>query len=492
MTTYLRYLLLILCFPLSMLIGPSAVSAAEKASQRPNILFLFSDDQRADALGAYQNPHIQTPNLDQLARAGFSFRNTYCMGSIHGAVCQPSRAMLNSGRSLYHVPMDLRGVMTMPQLLKESGYTTFGTGKWHNHRESFQKSFTLGTAAFMGGMSNHLKVPVVDLKDDKFENKRMGEKFSSELFVDATVDFLKTQPADKPFYAYIAFTAPHDPRMPPASAMDTYKDKQPPLPKNFMPQHPFNNGWMTGRDEALAGWPRQPEVVREQLTEYYAMITHMDSQIGRILKILKAQGLDKNTIVIFSSDHGLAVGSHGLLGKQNLYEHSMKSPLIFKGPGIPQNESSEALVYLYDIFPTVCDLTQTSVPAGVEGLDLAPIWRGNQKGIRDSLFTTYEDLMRAVRDDRWKLIRYPQINKTQLFDLKTDPAELKDLSEHPEQQARIEQMLTTLKEWQQKTDDKQPLTSEHPKSEKIDLTGRKRKPDAHQPDWIVKKYFDSE
>lgn len=492
MTAHLRnsffYLLIFSC---SLILLSQTSTAAEKP-ERPNILFLFSDDQRADAVSAYDNPHIQTPNLNQLVKAGFSFRNAYCMGSIHGAVCQPSRAMLNSGRSLYHVPMDLKGVITLPQLLKQAGYETFGTGKWHNHRDSFQKSFTTGTAAFIGGMSNHLEVPVVDLKDGKFENKRTGEKFSSELFVDAAVDFLKQQPAEKPFYAYVAFTAPHDPRMPPESAMKIYANNHPPLPKNFMPQHPFNNGWLTGRDEALTGWPRQPEIVREQLAEYYGMITHMDTQIGRILQTLKDKNLDKNTIVIFSSDHGLALGSHGLLGKQNLYEHSMKSPLIFKGPGIPENKSSDALVYLYDIFPTVCNLTQIQVPSGVEGSDLAPIWRGKKDRVRDTLFTTYEDLMRSVRDDRWKLIRYPQINKTQLFDLKEDPYELKDLSEHPEQQERIKKMLAELKQWQKKTDDKQSLTSDHPKPEAIDLTGRKRKPDQHQPDWIVKKYFDSE
>jgi len=491
MLSHLRTLILLFA-PLCLLFLQSVAEAKDQSASRPNILFLFSDDQRADALAAYDNPHIQTPNLDQLVKTGFSFRNAYCMGSIHGAVCQPSRAMLNSGRSLYHVPMDLKGVITLPQQLKEAGYTTFGTGKWHNHRDSFQKSFSSGTAAFMGGMSDHLKVPVVDLENGQFKNKRMGAKFSSELFVDAAVDFLKQQPEDKPFYAYVAFTAPHDPRMPPASAMNVYKKSPPPLPKNFMPQHPFNNGWMTGRDEALAGWPRQPKVVREQLSEYYGMITHMDSQIGRILDTLKTRGLAENTIIIFSSDHGLAIGSHGLLGKQNLYEHSMKSPLVFKGPGIPQNKSSDALVYLYDIFPTVCDLTQTKVPAGVEGSDLAPIWRGKTDCVRDTLFTTYEDLMRAVRDDRWKLIRYPQINKTQLFDLKNDPSELKDLSEHPEQQTRIQNMLASLKQWQKKTDDQQPLTTDHPKSEKIDLTGRKRKADRHQPDWIVKKYFDSE
>ncbi|MFK7777692.1 MAG: sulfatase-like hydrolase/transferase [Gimesia sp.] len=466
--------------------------AESQTNARPNILFLFSDDQRADALAAYGNPHIQTPNLDQLVRTGFSFRNAFCMGSIHGAVCQPSRAMLNSGRSLYRVPMDLKGVITLPQLLKQAGYTTFGTGKWHNHRESFRKSFTTGTAAFIGGMSNHLKVPVVDLNNGKFENKRKGAKFSSELFVDATVDFLDQHPKDQPFYAYVAFSAPHDPRMPPASAMKFYKSSPPPLPKNFMPQHPFNNGWMTGRDEALTGWPRDPKIVQEQLAEYYGMITDMDSHIGRILNSIKNNGFDKNTIIIFSSDHGLAIGSHGLLGKQNLYEHSMKSPLIFSGPGIPKNKSSNALVYLYDIFPTVCDLTHTQVPAGVEGSDLVPIWKEKTDRVRDSLFTTYEDLMRAVRDDRWKLIRYPQINKTQLFDLENDPHELQDLSQNLNQKKRVQNMMTLLKTWQQKTDDKQPLTSDHPKPETIDLTGRKRKPDSHQPQWIVEKYFDSE
>ena len=492
MTAHLRNSLIILLILLGSFSITKRTCAESQTDARPNILFLFSDDQRADAVSAYDNPHIQTPNLDQLVKTGFSFRNAFCMGSIHGAVCQPSRAMLNSGRSLYHVPMDLKGVITLPQLLKQAGYTTFGTGKWHNHSESFQKSFTSGTAAFIGGMSNHLKVPVVDLKDGKFVNKRKSDTFSSELFVDAAVDFLNEHPADKPFYAYVAFTAPHDPRMPPASAIKAYENARPPLPKNFMPQHPFNNGWMTGRDEVLTGWPRQPDIIREQLAEYYGMITDMDSHIGRILNTIKEKEFDKNTIIIFSSDHGLALGSHGLLGKQNLYEHSMKAPLIFKGPGIPQNESSDALVYLYDIFPTVCDLTNTQVPAGVEGADLAPILRGKTDRVRDSLFTTYENLMRAVRDDRWKLIRYPQINKTQLFDLKQDPHELQNLSQHPEQKERVQKMLATLKSWQQKTDDQQSLTSDHPQPETINLTGRKRKPDQHQPRWIVEKYFDSE
>ena len=464
---------------------------AQAATRRPNFLFLFSDDQRADTIGAYDNPHIKTPNLDRLSQSGFNFLRAYCMGSIHGAVCQPSRAMLNSGRTLYRVSMDLAGVRTLPEVLREAGYTTFGTGKWHNMRPAFARSFSHGTAIFFGGMSNHLKVPLVDLgPNGTFVNKRKGSKFSSELFADATIAFLESYKGEQPFYAYVSFTAPHDPRMPPKKYLDMYDPKQMPLPKNFLPQHPFHNGWMVGRDETLAPWPRTPEIIRSQLAEYYGMITHMDDQIGRILKALEQTGRADDTVIVFSSDQGLALGSHGLLGKQNLYEHSMHSPLIFSGRDIPQHESSTALVYLYDIYPTLCELAGVELPAKVEGKSLVPIWKGQLARVRDSLFTTYENLQRAVRDDRWKLIRYPQINKTQLFDLHSDPDELHNLADRPEQAGRIASMMALLQEWQQRTADKQPLTSPNPKPAEIDLTGRQRKPDSHQPPEIVLKYFE--
>jgi len=464
-------------------------AAPSQGAQRPNILFLVSDDQRADTIAAYGNPRIRTPNMDRLVRGGFNFRDTYCMGSIHGAVCQPSRAMFLSGRTLYRVPMDLKGVKILPQVLGEAGYVTFGTGKWHNGKSSFARGFQRGAAVFLGGMSNHLKVPLVDLKPDgTFTKRRIGEKFSSEIFADAAIDFLKSYRGDRPFFAYVSFTAPHDPRMPPEEFLRMYDPDRMKLPGNFLPRHPFNNGWMTGRDESLAPWPRTREVILNQLAEYYGMITHLDGQIGRLLDVLEATGRKENTVIVFTSDQGLALGSHGLMGKQNLYEHSMGTPLVFLGPGIPAGTSS-ALAYLYDIFPTLCDLAGLPVPGGVEGKSLAPVWRGEARSVRRSLFTTYEDLMRAVRDDRWKLIRYPRINRTQLFDLKNDPLEMKDLAEDPAQAGRIEAMMKLLRSWQEETGDRQPLTSENPESTEIKLAGRKRRPDPHQPDWIVRKYF---
>lgn len=466
------------------------IASSTALAARPNILFLFADDQRRDTIAAYGNPHIETPNLDQLAARGFNFRENYCMGSIHGAVCQPSRAMLMSGRTLYRVPMDLAGVKTLPQLLGENGYTTFGTGKWHNGAASYVRTFQQGTAAFMGGMSDHTKVPIADLSSDgtKLVRRRQGEKFSSELFADAIIEFLARQPADKPFFAYAAFTAPHDPRQPPQANRERYYRSPPPLPANFMAQHPFHNGWMVGRDETLAAWPRTRPVLQEQLCEYYGMVSHLDSQVGRILQSLERTGHAENTIIVYAADHGLAVGSHGLLGKQSLYEHSMGCPLIIAGPGIPHGESS-ALTYLYDLFPTLCDLTEVSPPDTLEGSSLAPLWRGSAATVRETLFTTYEDKMRAVRDTRWKLIRYPLIDHTQLFDLETDPHELKNLADEPNQQARVTEMLKLLADWQQKTGDTAPLRVAHPEEKQIDLSGRHREPDRWQPDWIIAKYF---
>lgn len=469
--------------------GATDRAADREPPRRPNVLLLFADDQRPDAVGAFGNPHIRTPNLDRIVNAGFRFARNYCMGSVHGAVCQPSRAMLMSGRTLYRVPMRLEGVPTFPEALRAAGYETFMTGKWHNGPDSLLRSFEAAKAVFLGGMSNHERVPLRDIGvDGNLTNQRVGESFSSELFADAAIEFLEGHDPHRPFFAYVSFTAPHDPRQPPEQYRRPYYEAHLPLPANFMPQHPFHNGWMTGRDEQLAAWPRSEQVLRDQLAEYYGLITHMDAQIGRILDALEAAGHGDDTVIVFSADHGLALGSHGLLGKQNLYEHSMGCPLVIAGAGIPHG-SSAALTYLLDLFPTLCEVTGTAIPDGVEGRSLAPIWAGEAQAVRDTLFTTYEDKMRAVRDDRWKLIRYPLVDHTQLFDLERDPHELRDLAADPAQAARVERMLALLREWQEALDDPHPLVIDDPQPMEIDLSGREREPDRHQPAWIVEKYF---
>ncbi|HIA48628.1 MAG TPA: DUF4976 domain-containing protein [Candidatus Hydrogenedentes bacterium] len=460
-------------------------------AQRPNILFILADDQRTDTIAAHGNPNIDTPNIDRLVQTGFSFRRNYCMGSMHGAVCQPSRAMIMSGQAYFRIEMDLEGTKTFPERLRENGYTTFATGKWHNNKPALVRSFEQGNAIMMGGMSNHEAVPIVDIAPDgRLVNKRTGSKFSSKLFVDSAIEFLHQHNTNKPFLAYVALTSPHDPRQPPLEYRQPYYDKKLPLPDNFLPQHPFDNGRLIVRDENLAAWPRTPEVVRDQLAEYYGMITHMDAQIGRLLKKLEDIGQKENTIIIYAADHGLAVGSHGLLGKQNVYEHSMGAPLIFAGPGIPKGKSSSALTYLYDIFPTVFDYVGIPLTESVDGTSLKPIWNNRRKTVRDSIFLAYEDLQRALVEDRWKLIRYRKIDHTQLFDLKNDPQEKTNLAENPKHSKRVTRMTKQLENWQSNVGDNARLQVASPKPKEINLTSTPRETDKWQPQWIVEKYFD--
>jgi len=166
---------------------PRAQSAAQSTSspEAPNILILLSDDQRADAVGAYGNPYLRTPHLDALVRQGFNFRQAYNMGAHRAAVCAPSRAMLMSGRQLYDVYDDLSGVPTFPELFRQHGYTTFGTGKWHQSQAPFRRSFSEGENIFFGGMSDHFAVPVSDLQADGSFTEPAVRGFSSTLFADA-------------------------------------------------------------------------------------------------------------------------------------------------------------------------------------------------------------------------------------------------------------------------------------------------------------------
>ncbi len=439
----------------SALFLPRAAFAAPATG--PNIVFIFSDDQRADTIHALGNRQIQTPHLDRLARAGTAFTQAHILGALQGAVCVPSRAMMLSGRSLFRVREDLRDTPTWPGQLGRAGWTTFITGKWHNGARSLPASFAEGHNVFLGGMTDQNQVKVRDLlPDGTLSPERTAAGPSSETFADSAVRFLKEpRRGDQPFCLYVALTSPHDPRTPPPEFLELYATRPPPLPSNFLVQHPFDNGEMTVRDEKLLPWPRTPEAVRQDLAAYYGMISHVDAQVGRILDTLHETQLHTNTLVVFAGDNGLAMGSHGLLGKQNLYEHSMRVPLLVAGPGIPRNRRVSDLVTLHQLAATLCDYAGVPAPDGAEGESLLPTWLGRNGtgGSPKTVLTAYRDIQRAVTDGRWKLIEYPKSQRLQLFDLRRDPDERKDLADQPRFLKQRTRLLALLRAQQRQAGD---------------------------------------
>ncbi len=434
-------------------------------SSRPNVVFMIADDHRWDAIAGMGDPTVKTPTMDSLMERGTTYRKTHIMGSLVGAVCVPSRAAVLTGANLFRsggnqINPDLA---VWPQVMREAGYRTFFSGKWHNDRNTFSNSFDDAAKIFFGGMGNQYKVPVFDFDPTgKYpkEDRYIGDKFSSTLFTDAAVQFLEDYDRNDPFFLYLSFTSPHDPRTPPGEYATMYKPEDIPLPENFYPQHPFDNGEMRIRDEKLAPFPRTPEIVQQHIADYYGMISSQDYEMGRVIKTLEAKGCLDNTIVIYTSDHGLAVGQHGLFGKQNLYEHSIRVPSIFAGPGVSEGVTVDELTYLYDVFPTVCDLTDVDCPDTVEGTSLVPLMEGCVDKVRDSVFAAYKDIHRTVSDGRWKLIRNYVSKETgkgtdclQLFDLENDPWEIANLSDLSEHQDRIQTLAAELKRWQNETDD---------------------------------------
>jgi len=435
---------------------------------KPNVLFFFTDDQRYDTIAALGNPYVKTPNMDELVRKGVSFTRAHIPGGSVGAVCMPSRAMLHTGRTLYHIENHGTSIpqehVLLGEVLKNAGYRTFGTGKWHNGASSYARSFTDGAEIFFGGMGDHWNVPAYHYDPTGQYNQRSRRivnpslsnkvtmvgcdhisagKHSSELFADCAIEWLEAWKQEQPFFMYISFMAPHDPRSMPDEYMKMYDPNTIVLPDNWMDNHPFDFGVSQIRDELLAPYPRTKAEIQRHLAEYYAMITHLDHQIGRVLEQLKQTGAYENTIIVFSGDNGLAVGQHGLMGKQSAYEHSVRVPLIFAGPGIPKHETREQYAYLLDIFPTLCDLTGNPVPSSVEGQSLLPVIQNAATPGRDYVYLTYESLVRAVKDDRYKWIEYRMngaTHHTQLFDLLTDPWEMNNLQGDP-QYAAIESRL---------------------------------------------------
>jgi len=464
------------------------------AEQQPrrNIVFLLADDMRSDCIRALGHPVIETPNLDALVREGMVFSRAVAAYPI----CHVSRAEILTGTTAFRNGVGYRGTTIDPSLktwagtlretgyhtwyrstngyvypashgaMREWGYHTWYCGKWHNDGKPTERGYeeTRGLFTSGGASKDARREPTKDhagrtatgyvgwtfkTNDGKVElEKGVGLTPGIDRHIaDAAIELICRKP-DAPFFLHVNFTAPHDPRLLPPGYEHKYDPAHIPLPKNFRPQHPFDHGNLNGRDELLLPKPLQENELRAELAAYYACISYMDEQIGRIVAALRETGQFENTVIIFSSDQGLAIGSHGLLGKQNLYEHTFRVPLIFRGPGIPRRRRSNADCYLRDLFPTVCDLTGTAIPPTVESRSLAPILGGSAESVHAFVTGYFTDTQRALRRGDWKLIHYPRIGKTQLFDLHSDPDEMDDLAGKPEHAARIKEMIALLQKTQ--------------------------------------------
>lgn len=428
-------------------------SAAASRSTRPNILFIITDDQAPHTLNAYGNTVCHTPNLDRLAKEGMVLDGAHHMGSWSGAVCLPSRTMVQMALNVWrtqpiahrneridpatyvHQAEELLAELTpddhdyfsMPAMFHRAGYDTFRTCKIGNSYEGANRLYL--------GRRDH-------------EHSRTAHPNGSRWHGDQVMDYLKDREAsgkEDPFLIFYGFAHPHDPRNGQPDLLAKYgavnedipttpNPQAPPLQENYLPRHPFPHGHPGLRDEERVQGvmsKRDEATIRNELGREYACIENIDMQIGRVLNQLEKAGELENTYVLFTSDHGIAVGRHGLVGKQNLYEHTWRVPFIVMGPGIEAGSRALGNTYLMDVLPTLCDLAGIDTADTFDGVSFKPVLFGRQESIRDVLYGVYaggtKPGMRAVKKGDWKLIKYDvldgAVRETQLFNLRKNPNE---------------------------------------------------------------------
>jgi arylsulfatase A-like enzyme len=453
---------------------------AAEPKPKPNILFLYADDMTWKSVRALGNEDIDTPNLDRLAARGTTFTQAYNPGGWHGAICVASRTMLMTGKQLWRArdaekrlnrDFVAKGLM-WPQRMAAQGYRTCFAGKWHVQADH-EKVFSQIRSYHPGGMpkdAQHAYFRPVEGQPDPWDSSNVAEggywaggKHWSELMVDDFKAFLAD--ADpRPWFMYLAFNAPHDPRQAPKEFLDRYPRSRVKVPENFLPLYPHREamGAAKGlRDENLAPFPRTAFAVQTHRREYYAIVSHLDAQIGKILDGLEKHEDGANTYIFFTADHGLSCGEHGLMGKQNLYDASVRVPFMVAGPGVPTGKKVNAPVYLQDAMPTVLKLGGAESGDDIDFQDLRPHWEGKGKS-RDAAIGAYMNLQRMIEKDGKKLILYPAAKVVRVFDLRVDPAEMHDLAGTPAGKTLAVPLFQRLLEIQKESGDTLDLAATFP------------------------------
>ena len=427
------------------------------SGRRPNILFIIVDDQSPFDFKFY-NPSstLHAPCIEKLAREGMVFDAAYHMGAFSGAVCTPSRHMVMCGRTVWHLPIGPKKARreqgkprqpyvaphcppelesnTLAAVFNRAGYDTMRTCKRGNSYEKANQQFTVrNDATKRGGTAE------------------TGSQWHGDQVINFLTDREKSGDED-PFLIYFGLSHPHDTRDGTPQYLAKYGStnhtdkkelpashaKQPPVPSNWLPHHPFDNTHMDVRDEvSVSGvWGnRDTQTIRNEIGREYACSENIDAQVKRVLEKLTAMGEVENTWIFYTSDHGIAIGRHGLQGKQNLYEHTWRVPLIVKGPGVRPGSRMPGNTYLGDTLATLCAITGVTPPSTDEGKSFLPVLEEKTETVRDVLYGVYcggqKPGMRSVRKGDWKLIKYESPSgglHTQLFNIQENPHEF--LAEH--------------------------------------------------------------
>ncbi len=445
---------------LGLILAMSSESPVQAADQ-PNVLFIISDDLSAEALSCYGNEQCQTPAIDSIAERGIRFTRAYCQFPI----CGPSRAALMSGMypesigvmgngGANNFTKNLGDRPSMSQHFRNHDYYVARVSKIYHmrvpgditagvsgpdHEASWTERFNMHAPEWMT-KGEHIHLTNENLNFDK--DKHYGLGFGGAFYVvkgesdgreqpdvmatDKAIELMKAH-RDEPFFLAVGLVRPHVPLVAPASYYDPYPPKEmqlAPEVENDLADIPKPGISKTSRSSGLAGKPGKQQ---EVLSAYYASVAFMDAQVGRLLEALRELDLDEETIVVFTSDHGYHLGEHSFWQKMSLHEESARIPLVISTPSGPAGSTSEALAEQIDLYPTLAELSGLDVPEHVQGKSLAPVIRGEAKGVRRAAYSVTGN-GQLLRTDKWAYIKYRD-GSQELYNMENDPRQYRNLAD---------------------------------------------------------------
>ena len=443
-----------------LLLGVRAAQPAQGASRpasRPNVLFILCDDLRPDTLGCGGSKWVKTLHIDALARGGVRFANAFCTTSL----CSPSRASIFTG--LYAHRHGVRDNFTelpaalphWPARLRESGYTTAYVGKWHMGEGNDAPRPGFDWFVTHKGQGKYFDTEW----SVNGERRETPKGYYTQVVTDYALDWLKQQPAEKPWALCVGQKAPHSFYLPEEKYAHAFDDVRVPYPASAF-QLEGKPEWVKQRLDTWHGiygplfeWrknfpDRRPEAVRDferMVHAYWGTIRSVDDSVGRMVAWLKQTGQWDRTVVVFMGDNGLLEGEHGMVDKRTMHEPSIRIPLLAAGPGLPRGKVVREQVLAMDLAPSVLDLCGAAPLAPIQGRSWRRLANGGDRTWRRSWLYEYNyekqfpytPNIRGIRTDTWKFIRYPHGDGSpdryvpELYDLKADPGELHNLANDP-------------------------------------------------------------